>query len=295
MRFAINTPNFGSFSDVRLMAELAHEAEDAGWDGFFVWDHIGGSSLQVIPMADPWVALSAMAMTTSRIKLGPIVTPLPRRRPWKLARECVTLDHLSQGRLILGVGLGSDSFYKEYSTYGESPDDTLHGAMLDEGLDVLVQLWLGKAVSYTGQHYQLHEALFLPAPLQRPRIPIWIAGVWPLKKPFRRAARWDGVCPLKHADQPMQPDDIQEMLTFIQQFRTSDEPFEVLASGNTSGTERQKDLDTIMPYVEAGATWWQESFSGSDSEELEAVRTRIRQGSPRLDLKEKKRSLSMEE
>jgi alkanesulfonate monooxygenase SsuD/methylene tetrahydromethanopterin reductase-like flavin-dependent oxidoreductase (luciferase family) len=235
-----------------------------------------------------------MAMATSRIKLGPIVTPLPRRRPWKLARESVTVDHLSQGRLILGVGLGSDSFYKEYSTYGESPDDILHGAMLDEGLDVLVQLWSGKAVSYTGQHYQLHDALFLPAPLQRPRIPIWIAGVWPFKKPFRRAAHWDGVCPLKHAGQLMQPDDIQEMLTYIRQFRTSDEPFDVLASGNTSGTERQKDLDTIMPYVEAGATWWQESFAGSDSLELEAVRTRIRQGPPRLDVKEKKRFLSFE-
>ena len=295
MQFAINTPNFGSFSDVRLMAELAHEAEDAGWDGFFVWDHIGGSPEQAIPMADPWVALTAMAMATSRIKLGPIVTPLPRRRPWKLARESVTLDHFSQGRLILGVGLGSDSFYKEYSTYGESPDDKLHGAMLDEGLDVLVQLWSGKAVSYAGQHYQLHDALFLPAPLQRPRIPIWIAGVWPFKKPFRRAAHWDGVCPLKHADQLMQPDDIQQMLTYIRQFRTSDEPFDVLASGNTSGTEHQKDLDTIMPYVEAGTTWWQESFAGSDSLELEAVRTRIRQGPPRLDLKEKKSSLSMEE
>ncbi len=167
--------------------------------------------------------------------------------------------------------------------------------MLDEGLDVLVQLWSGKAVSYAGQHYQLHDALFLPAPLQRPRIPIWIAGVWPWKKPFRRAAHWDGVCPLKHADQLMQPDDIQEMLTYLRQFRTSDEPFDVLASGNTSGTERQKDLDTLMPYVEAGATWWQESFAGSDSEELEAVRMRIRQGPPRLDVKEKKSSLSMEE
>jgi alkanesulfonate monooxygenase SsuD/methylene tetrahydromethanopterin reductase-like flavin-dependent oxidoreductase (luciferase family) len=167
--------------------------------------------------------------------------------------------------------------------------------MLDEGLDVLVLLWSGKAVSYTGQHYQLHDALCLPVPLQRPRIPIWIAGVWPSKKPFQRAARWDGVCPLKHTDQLMQPDDIQEMLACIQQFRTSNEPFDILASGNTSGTERQKDLDTIMPYVKAGATWWQESFAGSDSLELEAVRTRIRQGPPRLELREKKRCLSMEE
>ncbi len=285
MQFAINTPNFGSFSDVRLMAELAREAEDAGWDGFFVWDHIGGSPERAIPMADPWVTLTAMAMTTSRIKLGPIITPLPRRRPWKLAKECVTLDHLSQGRLILGVGLGSDSFFNEYSTYGESPDDALHGAMLDEGLDVLAQLWSGKVVSYTGQHYQLHDALCLPTPLQQPRIPIWIAGVWPSKKPFRRAARWDGVCPLKRADQLMQPDDIKEMLAYIRQFRTGNEPFDILASGNTSGTERQKDLDTLMPYVEAGATWWQESFAGGDAEELEAVRTRIRQGPFMLDLK----------
>jgi alkanesulfonate monooxygenase SsuD/methylene tetrahydromethanopterin reductase-like flavin-dependent oxidoreductase (luciferase family) len=280
MQFAINTPNFGSFGDARLLAELAQEAEDAGWDGFFVWDHIGGSPEQAIPMADPWIALTAMAMATSRIKLGPIVTPLPRRRPWKLARESVTLDHLSQGRLILGVGLGSDSFYKEYSTYGESPDDKLHGAMLDEGLDVLMQLWSGETVSYTGQQYQIHDALFLPTPLQQPRIPIWIAGVWPFKKPFQRAARWDGVCPLKHPSHLMQPDDIREMLTSIRQFRMNNELFDVLASGNTSGTEQQKDLDLIMSYAEAGATWWQESFAGSDSEELEAVRTRIRRGPP---------------
>src|SRR5215467_187671 len=127
MQFAINTPNFGSFSDARNMAELAHEAEDAGWDGFFLWDHIGGSPEQAAPVADPWVELTAMAMTTNRIKLGPLVTPLPRRRPWKLARECVTLDHLSNGRLILGVGIGSDSFLKEYSTYSEPTDDALHG------------------------------------------------------------------------------------------------------------------------------------------------------------------------
>jgi alkanesulfonate monooxygenase SsuD/methylene tetrahydromethanopterin reductase-like flavin-dependent oxidoreductase (luciferase family) len=282
MQFAINTPNFGSFSDARIMAELAHEAEDAGWDGFFVWDHIGGSPELTTPMADPWVELTAMAITTNRIKLGPLVTPLPRRRPWKLARECVTLDYLSNGRLILGVGIGEDSFLKEYSTYGESPDNALHGAMLDEGLEVLVQLWSGKTINYSGQRYQLHDALFLPTPLQQPRIPIWIAGIWPFKKPFRRAARWDGVCPLKHSSQLMQPEDIREMVTYIRQFRTNDEPFAVLAYGNTSGTERQKDVDKIMPFVEAGATWWQESFAGSDSAELEAVRTRIHQGPPVL-------------
>ncbi|MGB8346973.1 MAG: LLM class flavin-dependent oxidoreductase [Ktedonobacteraceae bacterium] len=282
MQFAINTPNFGSFGDARLMAELAHEAEDAGWDGFFIWDHIGGDPEQALPMADPWVELTAMAMATSRIKLGPIVTPLPRRRPWKLARESVTLDRLSNGRLILGVGIGSDIYFKEYSSYGEAPDDKLHGAMLDEGLDVLARLWSGEKVSYAGQHYQLHDALCLPTPLQRPRIPIWVAGVWPSGKPFRRAARWDGVCPLKHHDQLMQPDDIREMLTYIRQFRANNEPFDVLALGNTSGTDYQKDRDMIIPFAEAGATWWQEGFAGSDFLELEAARTRIRQGPPRL-------------
>src|SRR5438874_5033871 len=146
-------------------------------------------------MADPWVALTAMAMATSHIKLGPIVTPLPQRRPWKLARECVTLDHLSQGRLILGVGLGSDSFFKEYSTYGESPDDKLHGAMLDEGLAVLTGLWRGEPFTHHGAHYTVDGAHFLPRPLQQPRIPIWLAGIWPHPRPFRRAAKWDGVVP----------------------------------------------------------------------------------------------------
>ena len=282
MKFAINTPNFGCFSDAHVMAELAHEAEGAGWDGFFVWDHIGGSPQQTNSMADPWITLTAMAMVTSRIKLGPIVTPLPRRRPWKLAKECVTLDHLSRGRLILGVGIGGDSYFKEYSSYGESPDDKLHGTMLDEGLDVLVHLWSGKQVSYAGQHYQLHDALFLPTPFQQPRIPIWVAGIWPSKRPFQRAARWDGVCPLRHTGRLMQPNDIQEMLAYIRQSRTNNEPFDVLASGNSSGTERQKALDLILPYVEAGATWWQETFAGSDTLELEAVRTRIRQGPPKL-------------
>src|SRR3954468_19670952 len=148
MQFAINTPNFGSFADVRLLAELAREAEDAGWDGFFVWDHIGGSSLQAIPMADPWVALTAMAMATSRVKLGPIVTPLPRRRPWKLARESVTLDHLSQGRLILGVGLG-DPVATEFGSFGDETDPRRPAAMLDEGLEVLTGLWRGEPFSFS--------------------------------------------------------------------------------------------------------------------------------------------------
>src|SRR5215211_309557 len=131
MRYAINMPHFGPFGDPRRLAELAREAEQAGWDGFFLWDHLLFE--QPLPMVDPWVAMAAMAMTTERIKLGALVTPLPRRRPRKLAREIVTLDHLSNGRLIVGVGIGGD-WWGEYSAFGESPDDKLHAAMLDEGL-----------------------------------------------------------------------------------------------------------------------------------------------------------------
>ncbi len=159
-----------------------------------------------------------------------------------------------QSRLILGVGIGSD-FGKEYSSYGESPDDKLHGAMLDEGLEVLTRLWSGETVSYEGEYYQLHDALNLPKPIQQPRIPIWVAAVWPHKKPFRRAAQWDGVCPLTAPNQLAQPNEIKELLAYTRQFRSDDAPFDVLAAGNTSGTDRQKALDTILPYAEAGATW----------------------------------------
>ncbi len=138
MRYALNVPNFGAFADARALAELAHEAEEAGWDGFFLWDHIGGWPA---PTADPWVALAAMAMTTSRIRLGPLVTPLPRRRPWKLARETATLDHLSNGRLVLGVGIGDDTTWPRVQRLWRAWRQPEHGEMLDEALDVLTGLW----------------------------------------------------------------------------------------------------------------------------------------------------------
>jgi alkanesulfonate monooxygenase SsuD/methylene tetrahydromethanopterin reductase-like flavin-dependent oxidoreductase (luciferase family) len=185
MQYALDLPPFGELADARALAALAHEAEDAGWDGFFIWDHI--QTEPSMPVADPWVALSALAMTTERIRLGALVTPLPRRRPWKLARETVTLDRLSNGRLILGVGIGSDHWHHELSTFGEPVDDQTRAAMLDEGLEVLTGLWSGEPFSHQGQHYTVQSARFLPMPVQSPRIPIWVAGIWPRKAPLRRA------------------------------------------------------------------------------------------------------------
>lgn len=275
MYFAIDTPNFGDYSDPRLLAELAREAENAGWDGFFLWDHIGSD--WSFPVADPWVALSAMAMTTERIKLGPLVTPIPRRRPWKLAREAVTLDHLSNGRLILGVGIGMDS-EREYSCFGEATDDKLHGSMLDEGLDVLMGLWSGEPFSYKGEHYQIHQARFLPKPVQVPRIPIWVAGAWPNKRPFRRAALWDGVVPMSvSVEHTLTPDEIRTMVAYIQRHRQNTKNFDVIMF-DAQGFEKNQIAERLFPYAEAGVTWWLDCSCWSQS--LAGMRKHILQGPP---------------
>jgi len=276
MQFAINTPNFDFFGDPRLLAELAHEAEESGWDGFFLWDHILRDRRAEI--ADPWIELAAMAMTTKRIKLGPMVTPLPRRRPWIVARQAVTLDQLSNGRLILGVGIGHD-FAREYSAFSESPDDKLHGEMLDEGLEVLTKLWSGEMITYEGKHYQVKDVQFLPRPVQQPRVPIWVAGYWPNKKPFRRAAQWDGVTPIV-PDGELTPSQVREIISYMKAQRTNDTPFDLLVAGNTTGKERGQDAAQVAPFAAAGATWWQEAFNWNYS--LEQVRERIRLGPPRI-------------
>ncbi|MGH2517712.1 MAG: LLM class flavin-dependent oxidoreductase [Ktedonobacterales bacterium] len=290
MRFAINLPQFNAFADPRALADLAREAEDAGWDGFFLWDHM--LSVPGIPILDPWVALAAIAMSTERIRIGPIVTPLPRRRPWKVAREAATLDQLSHGRLTLGVGLGWDE-WREYSAFGESPNDKTHAAMLDEGLNVMTGLWSGAPFSYSGQHYTVRDAQFLPAPVQSPRIPIWVACLWPNKAPLRRAARWDGVCPiLGGPGRQFTPDEVREMLAYIQQHRVadspsrseenreSDAPFDMVLAGYVGNEPAEQAAERLRAYAEAGVTWWQEGFWWDDTPDI--ARERIRQGPPKL-------------
>ena len=280
MQFAIDLPHFGPFSDPHLLAELAHEAEEEGWDGFFLWDHINYKLAEFpgpMVIADPWIQMAALAMRTRRIKIGPMVTPLPRRRPWKVARETVTLDHLSNGRLILGIGLGSDR-RGEYHDFGETPDARVRGEMLDEGLDVLTQLWSGEEVSYEGKYYQLSQVQFLPKPLQQPRIPIWVAGYWPSKKPFRRAAQWDGLFPLM-LERALTPADFREILDYTYAQRTQTTPFDVIAGGQTDGSDKAQAAAHAASFAEAGATWWLESFYSHHT--LDQVRLRIHQGPPR--------------
>lgn len=244
MQFAVNVPNFGEYADPRTMAELAATAERSGWDGFFVWDHMMWFSGNVV--GDPWVQLAAVADATSTIKLGPMVTPLPRRRPWVVARQAVSLDQLCEGRLILGVGIGFPPD-TEFGLFGEVVDAKTRGDMLDEALEIIVGLWSGEEYVHEGTHYSLGPMTFLPRPVQHPRIPIWVAGFWPNKRPFRRAARFDGVFPIKSGEgmDAMSSDDWSAMHAFIREHRPTNAPYET--SSFHSGT--------VTDLAEAGVDW----------------------------------------
>jgi alkanesulfonate monooxygenase SsuD/methylene tetrahydromethanopterin reductase-like flavin-dependent oxidoreductase (luciferase family) len=285
MRYCVNVPIFGQYADVRVLAAMAREAEYAGWDGFFVWDHLqwsgenDGEPRQ--PSIDPWITLAAIVLNTTHIKIGPMVTPVARRRPWKLAREAVTVDHLSNGRLILGVGLGFPAGL-EFTDFGEDGDAKVRAEKLDEGLDVLVGLWSGEPFSYNGKHYTLTNAQFLPKPMQQPCIPIWVAGEWPhARAPFRRAARWDGVQPGIDADPARTPAEIEAMCAYITQHRTSTTPFDVVVAGQTTGDGSMTDRQIVQAYADAGVTWWMEAVSHWRGP-LDQMRQRIRQGPPRI-------------
>jgi alkanesulfonate monooxygenase SsuD/methylene tetrahydromethanopterin reductase-like flavin-dependent oxidoreductase (luciferase family) len=288
MRFCMNVPIFGEYADVRLLATMAREAEDAGWDGFFVWDHLqwtgGEPGAPLLPSVDPVVATTAIALNTERVRIGPLVTPLPRRRPWKVARESTTLDHLSGGRLIQGVGIGYPPDL-EFASFGEEADAKVRAEKLDEGLQVLTGLWRGEPFSFSGKHYRIDNALMLPRPVQEPRIPIWVAGIWPTAKaPFRRAAQWDGVQPV--FDRGIAPEhklaEVRRMAAYVREQRQSDAPFDIVVDGETAGDGSAGDAQRVREYAEAGVTWWLEGIS-SWRGGLATMRERIRRGPPRFD------------
>jgi alkanesulfonate monooxygenase SsuD/methylene tetrahydromethanopterin reductase-like flavin-dependent oxidoreductase (luciferase family) len=221
-----------------------------------------------------------MAMRTDHIRIGTTVTPLARRRPWKLARETVTLDHLSGGRLNLSVGVG-DPDEDDYGTFSEPTDRKMRAAMLDEGLEILTGLWTGKPFEYQGEHYQVKKVTFLPTPFQSPRIPIWVGGFWPHKRPFRRAAQWDGIFPLGNPYTPT-PDTVREIRAYIDQHRQSLSPYDIVIMGGTPGNDAKAAHKRVAAYQGTGLTWWLESlFRWRNS--IEGMRQRIRQGPPRLD------------
>ncbi len=264
MRHALYVPIFDELADPGLVARLAREAEDAGWDGVFVWDHVAYTP-PVEAIADPWVTLTAMACSTERIRLGPMVTPVPRRRPISLAREVAALDRLSGGRVTLGVGIGDD-FAHEFSGTGEQVDARTRGEMLDEGLSVLAAAWSGESVHHRGTHYVLDGLTVRPVPLQRPSPPVWVALRHGNQAPLRRAARHDGLFPVG-VDHP---DKLRELVDQLAELRPADAgPFDI-AVGGRPGTDP-------APYEAAGATWWMVSFSPFDVT-ADAVRRVLAEG-----------------
>jgi alkanesulfonate monooxygenase SsuD/methylene tetrahydromethanopterin reductase-like flavin-dependent oxidoreductase (luciferase family) len=247
-RRAIFVAPFGELSEARVLARLAAGAEAAGWDGFFVWDHVVYTA-PVTHIADPWVALAAIAMATERVRIGALVTPTPRRRVQKLARETVTLDRLSGGRLVLGVGIGGDG-HGEFAPFGDEPDPRERARRLDADLERLVELWGGE---------------FQPVPVQRPRIPVWVAGRWPNLRPLQRAARWDGLFPI---DLPG-PDALAAQVRMVAELRADGAGPADFVVTNPAGTD-------AGPWEAAGATWCLTGF-GNDPGEDE-VRAAIETG-----------------
>ena len=285
MRYGFVIPG----GDVHEVVLFAHEAEAAGWDGVFIPDCIyikGEDGLGF----DPWVALAAMATQTGRVRLGTMITPLSRRRPWKVARETVTLDQLSNGRLTLPVGLGALDDVG-FGGVGEATDRKARAELLDESLAILAGLWSGQPFSYTGKHYQLDEMTFASTPVQQPRIPVWVVGAWPRRKSMQRTLRWDGLLPNKLNDNGEQaeltPDDIREMRDFIATERTATTTFDIIYEGETPGEKPDEAVAIVRPWLEAGATWWMESMWSPRREREGAsdatrwVLSRIRQGPPR--------------
>jgi alkanesulfonate monooxygenase SsuD/methylene tetrahydromethanopterin reductase-like flavin-dependent oxidoreductase (luciferase family) len=273
MRFGLHLPNFGPVGDPTILAGLAADAESSGWEGFFLWDHVLGDAAWREPMVDPWIALAAVASATHTIRLGALVTALPRRRPWHLARETATLDRLSNGRLVVGVGLGFPGD-AEFAHFGEDAAVQVRARRLDEGLAILAGLWSGDPFAFHGAEYRIRETVFLPTPVQRPRPPVWVAAHWPNRAPLRRAARWDGVFPEHAGGGRLSPAELAELLAYVHENRVGSEPFDAVIAGRSAELARGELAD----YAAAGATWWLESISPSDP--LIDVRGRIVTGPP---------------
>lgn len=288
MRYSINVPNFGEFAAPEVFAEVARRVEEAGWDGLFVWDHVVERKQLRREIADPWILLTAAALATRRIRLGTAITPVARRRPAKLAREVTTLDRLTGGRMVLGAGLGAP-LADEYATFGDTTDPRVLAERLDEGLHALTLLWSGEPVTYRGNQITIDDVVFLPTPVQRPRVPIWVGGFWPNKAPMSRAARWDGAVPVMagmEAARPPEVSEVRELVGFLRDRRAenglADRPFDIVVGG-VSPARRAAGRDLVGPLADLGITWWDEGMPWDDDlSRVDPILRRIDAGPPRV-------------
>ena len=277
MKHGIFLPPFSELADPRRVATLAADAEQAGWDGFYLWDHM--LAVPGMAVAEAWTTLAAIAMATSRVSLGALVTPLARRRPWVLARQIATLDQLSSGRLVVGIGLGDDG-WREFSAFGEETAPRVRGELLDESLEILQELLAGNALLHAGRHYAIDSPPLLPAPVQDP-VPIWAAVRWPNRKPLARAAGLQGCFPIfaDSGDRPAPPlagevVELRAELTGLGAARSLDIAVRC-ALHRMPEDERAAAAATLAG---AGVTWLLEAFApGQDAAAVEAY---VRGGPP---------------
>ena len=287
-------PTIHEYSDPNVLLDLARDTEAAGWDGFFICDHLLLDPEGYLGLADPTVMLGAIAAVTEKVIFGAMVTPVSRRRPWKLAKEFASLDQLSGGRLRIGVGLGGRD--QEFLNFGEDPNKKVLAKKTDEGLEIMEQLHRGEVVNFSGEHYQIQNARLLPRPEQRPRIPVWVGAMLPAKPGQRRAARWDGIMPhvmpanldetqdISGIDMRIlmapSPEHIRETVEFTAALRDTDDPFDVVASGISYGLDSDAAAEKLMAYQDAGATWWLEWLNCGQPGTLDQMREFIQAGPP---------------
>ena len=258
--------------------ELARMVEAHGWDGFFTWD---GISVGPMPTWDPWVVMGAVATQTERVTLGAIVHPLSRRRPWKVVREALTVDHLSNGRLVIPVALGAIDDRGFSGVHPEVTDRKQRAERLDETLEILKLAWRGEPFSFEGKHYQVEDMVFQPGPVNGD-IPIWVVGAWPSETSVGRAARYEGILPAlvgEGAEPPsLTPEVLREIVAWVGERRESDRPFEFVIEGVTPTGDPGAASAQVRAWADAGATWWIESMWGDYS--LDDLKRRVEQGPP---------------
>jgi alkanesulfonate monooxygenase SsuD/methylene tetrahydromethanopterin reductase-like flavin-dependent oxidoreductase (luciferase family) len=280
MKFGLYLCNYGAYANPENLKKISIAAEESNWDGIYLWDHINPSK-QGVNVIDPWIALSIVAFNTNKIRLGTTVTPIPRRRPRKLARETVSIDHLSNGRFTLGVGIGSPP-EDEFGYFGEPTNQKIRGEMLDEGLDILEGLWSGEPYKFKGEHYNISKPVkFLPKPIQQPRIPIWTAGFWNYTsyKAFRRAAKYDGCIPIIQKMKDKSRIDVyRDIKNYIEKYRDISDPFDLVLL-LTYPNSKKLFQDTLNEF-EGTATWWLQSGYNWQAKSIDVILENIRQGPP---------------
>jgi alkanesulfonate monooxygenase SsuD/methylene tetrahydromethanopterin reductase-like flavin-dependent oxidoreductase (luciferase family) len=256
LHYGLDVATTGEWADPNVLVELALTAEAAGWDGFFVWDILLPAGDETTPVADPWIALAAIAASTRRIRIGALVTPLPRRQPWMVAKQVATLDLLSRGRVIFGAGIGWKA--EEFTQFGRTAEPTVRAEQLEEGLAILDAAWRGERLAFHGRHYTADDVILQPLPIQRPGPPVWLAAGWPHRRPLRRAARGDGVYLMtdnQATHQRLTAAEVAEAVAALRALRPDLSAFDVAVNTDTAGLSAAGAAAGVQALADAGATW----------------------------------------